>query len=102
VIFYLYKLKSIFICKLDSLVVKHRILIEKCIKLKLKKNQVFKNKEIYSVEPETLKKIIDTCYCKTVSNKENEKLYYELGELVKLYSYTKNKINIRPYIVIDK
>jgi hypothetical protein len=32
--------------------------------------------------------------------KENNDLYRELSDLLGLYSYTKDKINIKPYIVI--
>jgi hypothetical protein len=49
-----------------------------------------------------LKKVIDKCYCKNVISKENDKLYEELSDLLKLYSYTKDKINIKPFIIIDK
>ncbi len=37
-------------------IVKNSLLIEKCMKFKLKKNQVFDRKEIYKIEPEQLKK----------------------------------------------
>jgi phage anti-repressor protein len=37
-------------------IVKNPVLIEKCIKLKLKDNQVFNNKEIYKVSPKIIKK----------------------------------------------
>ena len=82
--------------------VKNNLLIEKCMKVKLNKNQIIKNKEIYQVEPKVIKKIIDDCYCKYVSHKENEDLYKEIGDLLGLYSYTKDKKNIKPYIIIGK
>ena len=82
--------------------VKNNLLIEKCMKVKLNKNQIIKNKEIYQVEPKVIKKIIDDCYCKYVSQKENEDLYKEIGDLLGLYSYTKDKKNIKPYIIIGK
>ena len=82
--------------------VKNSILIENCMKLKLNKNQVIKNKEIYQIEPNKLKKIINECYCKYVSKNKNENLYEELSNLLGLYSYCKDKINIKPIIIIDK
>jgi len=83
-------------------VVKNSLLIENCMKLKLKINQVYPNREIYKVDPQKLKKIIDECYCKNVSKKENMQLYRELSNILGLYSYTKNKVNIKPFIIIDQ
>jgi len=82
--------------------VKNSILIEKCMKFKLEKNQVLKNKEIYKIEPNKLKKIIDECYCKYVSKKQHNNLHEELSYLLGLYSYTKDKIYIKPYIIIGQ
>ena len=80
--------------------VKNKILIENCMKLKLIKNQVIKYREIYEIEPQKLKKIINDCYCKHVNKKENDELYIELSNLLGMYTYIKNKINIKPYIII--
>jgi predicted GIY-YIG superfamily endonuclease len=80
--------------------VKNPLLIEKCIKLKLEKNLYFEDREIYTVELNKLKKIIDECYCKFVSRQQNEELYKEISDLLGLYAYTKNKINIKPYVII--
>ena len=77
-------------------------MIENCLKLQLKSKQVFENVEIYKVEPAKLKKIIDECYCKHVPEEKNAELYEEISELLGLYSYTKDKINIKPYIIIGK
>lgn len=82
--------------------VKNSLLIENCIKLKLKANQVFENKEIFRVEPKALKKVIDDCYCKYVSSKKNEEMYEDISHLLGLYAYTKDKIHIKPYVVIGK
>ncbi len=82
--------------------VKNETLIEKCMKSNLKPFQAFKNKEIYEVSSDKLKKIIDKCYCDNVSKKENVELYEEISNLLGMYAYTKNKINIIPYIIIDK
>ena len=82
--------------------VKNGLLIENCMKLKLEKNQVKDGREIYEVEPTQIKKIIDECYCKNISKVENDELYQELAELLDLYSYVKNKVNIKPYIVIGQ
>lgn len=57
---------------------------------------------MYEIEPEKLKKIIDECYCKNVSKKENDDLYEEISELLGLYSYVRDKVNIKPYIIVDK
>lgn len=82
--------------------VKNPLLIEKCVKSALKTKEVIKNKEMYEIEPEKLKKIIDECYCKNVSKKENDNLYEEISELLGLYSYVKDKVNIKPFIIVDK
>jgi hypothetical protein len=66
--------------------VKNSILIENCMKLKLVKNQVIKNKEIYQIEPNKLKKIINDCYYKYVSKNKNENFYEELSNLLGLYT----------------
>jgi hypothetical protein len=80
--------------------VKNNKIIEQCLKLKLKKNQVIKNKEIYKIDPIELKKVINNCYCKYVSQKKHEELYEEISNLLGIYSYTKNKKNIKPFIII--
>jgi len=82
--------------------VKNSILIEKCMKFKLQKNQVIENKEIYQVNPNKLKKVINDCYCKYVPKNKNENLYQELSDLLGLYAYTKGKVHIKPYVIIDK
>jgi hypothetical protein len=82
--------------------VKNAFIIEKCVKLKIKKNQVIKNREIYKIEPSKLKDIIKDCYCKYVSAKENDELYKEVSDLLGLYAYAKDKVNIKPYIIIGK
>ncbi len=82
--------------------VKNPLLIEKCIKLKLKPNKIFENKEIFKVEPVLLKKIINECYCNYVSPKQNAELYEDISNLLGLYSYTKEKKHIKPYVIIDK
>lgn len=83
-------------------IVKNSLLIEKCVKHKLKKNQIIKNREIYKVSPENIKKIITECYCKYVSQNKNTELYNDMANLLGLYSYTKEKIKITPYIIIGK
>ena len=49
-----------------------------------------------------LKKVIYECYCKHVSAKENKELYEEISSLLGMYAYTKNKLHIKPYIIIGK
>jgi hypothetical protein len=82
--------------------VKNPILIEKCIKFILKKNQVFSGKELYEIEPSKLKKVIYECYCKNVSSSENLELYNEISSLLGMYVYVKDKTNVKPYIIIGK
>ena len=82
--------------------VSNSLLIEKCIKLALDNNKIYKNKEIFKVEPQKLKQIIDECYCKYVSKKQNTNLYEEISNLLGLYAYTKDKVHIKPYIIIGK
>ena len=82
--------------------VKNSKLIEKCVGLKLKTKQYYKDREIYEVTPSKLKKIIVECYCKYVTKKENNTMYDELSQLFGLYSYIKDKKNIKPYVIIDK
>ena len=83
-------------------IVKKPLLIEKCLKLKLKKNQVIKNKEIFHTEPKIIKNIITECYCKHIPENKNKELYEEMANLLGIYAYTKDKINIKPYIIIGK
>lgn len=83
-------------------IVKHKTLIEKCMKLALKTKQVIKNREIYEIDPQKLKKIIHECHCKYTKKKDQEDLYKELSDLLGMYVYTKDKIHIKPYIIIDK
>ena len=88
--------------------VSNSLLIEKCIELALDDiltaddNKIYKNKEIFKVEPHILKQIIDECYCKYVSKKQHVTLYEEISNLLGLYAYTKYKIHIKPYIIIGK
>ena len=79
--------------------VSNSLLIEKCIKLALDDiltaeaplgaddNKIYKNKEIFKVEPQKLKQIIDECYCKYVSKKQHVTLYEEISNLLGLYAY---------------
>ena len=83
-------------------IVKNSMLIEKCVKMKLGKCQVMENREIFEVKPASLKKVIDECYCKYVSQKENKELYREIGQLSGLYAFTKDKLDVKPYIIISK
>ena len=82
--------------------VKNTELIEKCIKVNLKPYQVIKNKEIYEIDPVRIKKVIDKCYCENVSKKENMELYSEISSLLGMYAYVKDKVNIKPYVIMDK
>ena len=82
--------------------VKHRKLIEDCMKLKLVEYQVIEGREIYSVKPDNLKKIIDKCYCKYVSKEEDEELKETFKNMFGFYGYVKDKKKIKPFVVIDK
>ena len=72
------------------------------MKFKLQKKQVIEDKEIYQIEPDKLKKIINECYCKYVPKNKNDNLYQELADLLGLYAYSKDKVHIKPYIIINK
>ena len=82
--------------------VKNPLLIENCMKFELINNQVKTNREIYKINPTKLKKIIDDCFCKHVSKNDTNDLYKEISDLLGLYVYTKDKINIKPYIIIGQ
>lgn len=82
--------------------VKNSFLIEQCMKFKLKKKQVLPNKEIYEIDVNLLKKVIKECYCKYVNNKQQQELYDDISNLFGMYVYTKDKINIKPYVIIGK
>ena len=81
-------------------IVKNGKLIENCIKKLIKNNQIKKYRELYEIEPKYLKKIIYNCYIENVDKEENDNLYDDLSDLLGLYSYVKNKNDIKPYIVI--
>jgi hypothetical protein len=81
--------------------VNNSLLIEKCISFRLDKQRLIPDREIFEVDPKKLKKIINECYCKYVSKQQNEELYKEISDLLGLYAYTKNKINIKPYVIIQ-
>ena len=49
-----------------------------------------------------IKKVIDECYCKYISKQQNEELYKEISDLLGLYAYTKDKINIKSYVIIGR
>ena len=80
--------------------VKNAFLIEKCLKTTLKNKQIYKGKELYEIEPSNLKKAITECFCKHVNLKDAEQLYNEISNLLGLYSYVKDKKNIKPYVII--
>ena len=67
-----------------------------------KKKQVVSGKELFEIDPKILKKVIDECYCKHVSAKDNKDLYDEISNLLGMYVYVKDKLNIKPYIIIGK
>lgn len=81
--------------------VKNNVMIEKCMKHNLIENQYIKNKEIYKIKPTVLKEIINECYSKYVNNDVNKKLYDDIGNLLGLYSFIKDKPKLEPYVIID-
>lgn len=83
-------------------VVKNSKLIEDCVKLMLKKNIVYKNTELFQITPDKMIRAINKCYMKNTSSRSNKKLYEEMNELLGLYSYTKNKKRLIPYVIIRK
>ena len=72
------------------------------MKLMLKKNIVYKNTELFQISPDKMIKAINKCYSKNTSARSNKKLYEEMNELLGLYSYTKNKKRLIPYVIIRK
>ena len=70
------------------------------MKEKLVKNQVMPGREIYSIEPKNIKKIVEECYCKNVSKNDHDNLFKELSSLLGLYSYLKNETKLKPYVII--
>lgn len=81
--------------------VKNNFLIEKCIGFKLESQRYIPGREIFKVDPKKLKKVINECYCKYVSKQQNEELYKEISDLLGLYAYTNDKINIKPFVIIN-
>lgn len=82
--------------------VKNKDLIENCMKESLHKFQKIKNKEIYEVDPKTIKNIAYKCYKQNVSYKDNEDLYEEISNLMGMYVYIKNNPDVKPYVIIGK
>jgi hypothetical protein len=82
--------------------VKNETIIEKCMKNKLLPYQKIKNREIYEIDPKKIKKIIDNCYCDNITKANNLDLYKEISNLLGMYAYIKDKINIKPFVIIDK
>jgi len=80
--------------------VKNSVLIERCLKNKLKPFESIRNCEVYQIEPSTIEKIINECYCLNVSKKSHGNLLDEISTITGFYSYVKDKKTIKPYIVI--
>jgi hypothetical protein len=75
--------------------------VEKCVKNRLKNTAVIKDNEIYKVNPEILKNIINDCYDKSVSTNEHNILRDEIIQVEGLYEFSKTKNKV-PFIIIDK
>lgn len=81
-------------------VVKNAFLIEKCLNLKLKDKKIYKGKELFKIELSQIKKAVEECFCKYTKQKDADEIYEEMANLLGLYSYSKKKKNIKPYIII--
>ena len=49
-----------------------------------------------------LKKTIEKCYKNNVSKKEHEDLHEEIASLLGFCNYVKDKVHIKPYVIIKK
>lgn len=82
--------------------VKNPILIERCMNSLLARNKIDPYKEMVKIEPKTLKKVINDCYCRHVSPEENKELYEEISALLGIYVFVKDQPHVKPYIVIGE
>lgn len=82
-------------------IVSNKELIETCVKNKLVPYQYIKNREIFEVSAESIKKIITKCYKKFTSDDKHAAIAEELSTIFGLYGYIKDKVNIKPFVVID-
>ena len=82
-------------------IVKHKKIIEKCAQRAALKSRLYKNKELFRIQPEKLKRIIEICYRKNITIEEHEELCNELSILKNLYKYVKDKKYIKPFIKTD-
>ena len=62
----------------------------------------YKRDVLIHTEPKIIKNIITECYCKHIPENKNKEVYEEMANLLGIYAYTKDKINIKPYIIIGK
>ena len=62
--------------------------VENCMKINLEKYRYIKQREIYKVDNYILEQILNNCKC-------------ENSYLCNMIEYLKNKVNIKPYIIID-
>ena len=62
--------------------------VENCMKINLEKYRYIKRREIYKVDNNILEQILNNCKC-------------ENSYLCNMIEYLKNKVNIKPYIIID-
>lgn len=83
-------------------IVKNKKIIDGCIANKLKPKQLHENMQIFQININGLKKVIQECYAEHVTKKENNALYDELSQLAGLYAYARDKKIVKTYIVIGK
>ncbi len=62
--------------------------VEDCMKINLEEYRYIKRREIYKINNDILEQILNKCKC-------------ENNHLCKMIEYLKNKVNIKPYIIID-
>ena len=72
------------------------------MKMKLRSVESIEGKEMFEIDQESLKSIVDDCCCKHVSRKQHELLRKEFADIFGFYSYVRDKKRIKPFIVISK
>ena len=83
-------------------IVKNSKLIESCISEILKDDKVYQKKELYRVDVKKLIKTIQKCYKNNITKQEHEDLHEEIASLLGFCNYVKNKVHIKPFVIINK
>ena len=101
------RLRSYNVGRVEDIVLKYvaivsdSILIERCIKKKLKPFEVIEGREIFELNPSDIKEAINDCYSSLTSNTAHKQLLEDLATLTGYYAYIKDKKMIKPYVVIE-